>query len=100
MAQRLHSINTPALLRALADVLEQYPHDCTQLLCSCPTDIVEWIPVGKAVYTAVADVSFSTRVTIGQAGLNIAMAAAYKRHGGNAEAFLTDPELIQLETTP
>lgn len=99
MAQRLHSINAPALLRALADVLEQHPHAYPQLAWSYSTQVEdEWLfPTRKANRPAAVDASFSARIGIGQPALNLAMSAAYKRHGGNPSAFLTEPELAQLE---
>lgn len=97
-AYRLHSINAPALLRALADVLEQHPHAYPQLTYSYPTEITgDWPEQRRALCTPAVDASFSTRITIGQPALSLAMGAAYKCHGGDPSAFLTGPELAQLE---
>lgn len=97
-AYRLHSINAPALLRALADVLEQHPHAYPQLTWSYPTQITgDWPEQRRALCPPAVDASFSTRITIGQPALSLAMGTAYKRHGGDPSAFLTEPELAQLE---
>lgn len=97
-AFRHHPINAPALLRALADVLEQHPHAYPQLTWSYPTEITdEWPPHRKALTPGVTDVSFSARITVDRAELGLAMGSAYKRHGGDPSAFLTEPELAQLE---
>lgn len=97
-AYRHHPINAPALLRALADVLEQHPHAYPQLTYSYPTEITDgWPPTRMALHPPVVDASFSTRITIGQLALSLAMGAAYKRHGGDPSAFLTAPELEMME---
>lgn len=97
-AYRHHPINAPALLRALADVMEQHPHAYQQLTWSYPTEINDpWPPSRRAIRPPVVDASFSTRITIGQPELSLAMGTAYKRHGGDPSAFLTAPELEMLE---
>ena len=96
-AYRLHPINAPALLRALADVLEQHPHAFPQLTWDYPSDLADWTLIRSHVPKSGVDASLSTRITIGQPALNLAMGAAYKRHGGDPSAFLTEPELAQLE---
>lgn len=97
-AYRLHSINAPALLRALADVLEQHPHAYPQLTWSYPTEITgDWPESRRALCPPVVDASFSTRITIGQPALSLAMGSAYKRHDGDPSVFLTEPELEMLE---
>lgn len=68
-----HSINAPALLRALADVMKTHPHSCPDLNLSYLLDEPPLF----------ADVSFSARIMIGHSQFNLAMGAAYKRHGGD-----------------
>jgi hypothetical protein len=97
-AYRHHPINAPALLRALADVLEQHPHAYPQLTWSYPTQVTdEWPPARRALSPSVTDVSFSARITVDRSELGLAIGAAYKRHLGDPSAFLTAPELEMME---
>lgn len=97
MAQQVRSINAPALLRALADVLEQHPHCYPQLTIGSLLDPDGWHPQLGRVDSPVLDASFSAQIMTKRHDLNLAMGAAYKQHGGDPSAFLTAPELEMLE---
>ena len=98
MPDRVSAINAPALLRALADVMEQHSHRLTELTWTYPTeDILDFIPSRQSLNPPVVDASFSTQITIGQPELRLAMGAAYRRHGGDPAAFLMPFELVQLD---
>jgi hypothetical protein len=98
MANRvLQPISTPALLRALADVMADHPHFISELVWHYPTDSLGFTPKGESLDAPLTDVSLSARIVIGRRELRLAMGVAYQRHGGDPAAFLMPFELEQLQ---
>ena len=86
-AQRL---NTPAILRALADVAEQYPHLNADFSAQANWDLLRRF--GGLEDSTIA-VSFSCDILAKEPGFRIGMGKSYRKHGGDPSTFLSGPEL-------
>jgi len=94
---RASAINTPALLRALADVTDMYSHHSTELTFNDLTeDMLDFIAEKRVSAPPAADALLSTRIAIDQPELRLAMGVAYRRHGGDPAAFLLPFEIDEL----
>ena len=83
-------LNTPAMLRALADVAEHYPHLNADFSTYDYWDLLEWVD-GRKNSTIAVSLSFD--ILAKEPGFRIAMGKAYRKHGGDPSTFLSGPEL-------
>ena len=90
------SINAPALIRALADVMNEHPHVLHALDWRYEVDLFE-LTTKQRPPLPLAHVSLSAAIDVCEPQLRLAMGAAYKRHGGDPAAFLQPLELELLQ---
>ena len=90
MAYFAQRLNTPAMLRALADVAEQYPHLNADFSAQGDWDLLGWVDGRKNPTIAV---SLSFDILAAMVGFRTAMGRAYRKHGGDPSTFLAGPAL-------
>ena len=90
------SINAPALIRALADVMNEHPHVLHALDWRYEVDFLE-LTTKQRPPLPLAHASLSAAIDVCEPQLRLAMGAAYKRHGGDPAAFLQPFELELLQ---
>ena len=89
------SINAPALIRALADVMDAHHHVLDAFDWRYEADLLELITDPRPPLP-LAHVSLSATIDIWEPQLRLIVGAAYKRHGGDPAAFLQPFELELL----
>ena len=89
------SINAPALIRALADVMNEHPHVLHAFDWIYEADPLEFTTKQRPPLP-LAHVSLSATIDICEPQLRLIVGAAYKRHGGDPAAFLQPFELELL----
>lgn len=91
MAYLQSRLNTPAILRALADVAEQFPHLSADFSARADFDLLRMMDANKP---SVA-VQFSCDFLAMDHKFRTALGKAYRKYGGDPSAFLAGPELIE-----
>lgn len=83
MVYRYHRLNTPALLRALADVLEKHQHSDISVTISPRAEVApfnEELDCFNFSRPSV-DVSFSARIHVGISEINFVLSEARRNYG-------------------
>lgn len=91
MAYLHRAIKVPAILRALADVAEEHPCLNPSLTAHSSFDILQ--SFGGSEETMA--LSFTGDFAASSERFRLAMAKAYKRHGGDPSVFMTALEAIE-----
>jgi hypothetical protein len=84
MAYLHRALKTPSILRALADVAEQFPHLNADFSAGAELDLLRTIDANKPSIA----VSFSCDLLAMETDFRIALGQAYRRYGGDPSAFL------------
>jgi hypothetical protein len=91
MAYFQRRLNTPAILRALADVAEQFPHLNAYFSAGADFDLMRMMDANKPSIAVQFSCDFLARETEFQTALG----QAYRKYGGDRSAFLTGPALSE-----
>jgi hypothetical protein len=85
-------LNTPAMLRALADVAEQFPHLNADFSARADFDLLRMMDANKPSIA----VQFSCDFLAMEHEFQTALGKAYNKYGGDASAFLVGPALSEV----
>lgn len=81
------------MLRALADVAEQFPHLNADFSARADWDLLRMMDANKPTIA----VQFSSDFLARDPEFRAALGKAYQKHGGDASLILTGPELAEPE---
>jgi hypothetical protein len=84
-------LNTPAMLRALADVAEQFPYLSADFSARADLDLLRMMDANKPSIA----VQFSCDFLPMSPEFQTALGKAYRKYGGDPSAFLTGPALSE-----
>jgi hypothetical protein len=87
------ALNTPAMLRALADVAEGHACINSDFSARADWDLLQTMDGGQS---AIA-VQFSSDFLVKEPEFRIALGKAYRKYGGDASLILHAPELDDLQ---
>jgi hypothetical protein len=79
------------MLRALADVAEQFPHLNADFSAGAELDLLRMMDANKPSIA----ISFSLDLLAREAEFRLALGKAYRKYGGDASAFLVGPALSE-----
>jgi hypothetical protein len=89
MAYLHRALNTPTMLRALADVAQQFPNLNADFSARADWDLLRTMDANKPTIA----VQFSSDILAKEPEFRVALGKAYRKHGGDASLILSGPEL-------